>query len=152
VGLKDTIVRALALRWAQSKVKDLRGKDSLTVPGKILKFLDGWKLVIGVLVLLAVHIYDASTGSHSANLTTSILNVIGWAPGSDWLQAIGQATGAVMILVGLISKFVKAVQQARAGSSLAGLLTTEGYISKYVADVTSAEAAKSAAVNSPPKA
>jgi hypothetical protein len=127
MGLKDTIVRALALRWLRGKTEDLRGKDKESAMGKVLKFLDGWKLVIGVVILTAVKVWDGMHNGHAGDMVGMILTLLGWNPSAGLGIDFGQAAGAIVILIGLGHKVVKAQQQARAGASPTELLSTAGY-------------------------
>lgn len=136
--VKDTIIRKLALRYARGKIKDLRGKDKETSMGKALKFLDGWKLVIGVVVLIAVKVYDGLNNGHAGDIVGLILTMLGWNPSAELGIDFAQAAGAVMILVGIGHKVVKAQQQVKVGSTVAGALSTEGFVQKYVADAIKA--------------
>lgn len=128
MSLKDKIVKALALRYARGKIADLRGKDQETTMGRILKALDGWKLVIGVVVLIAVKTWDGLHNGHAGDAVGLILTMLGWNPSADLGIDFGQAAGAVMVLVGLAHKVVKAQKQVKAGATLSETLTTEGVI------------------------
>lgn len=147
MGIKDKLVRALALRFARNKIKDLRGKDKETGMGKVLKALDGWKLVIGVVVLIGVKVYDGLTNGHAGDAVGLVLTMLGWNPGAALGIDFGQAAGAIMVLVGLGHKVVKAQRQVRAGSSVAGSLSAEGYVADAVLAATGSklEAADAAA-------
>jgi hypothetical protein len=135
VSLKDKVVKALAIRWARGKVKDLRGKEKETTMGKVLQFLDGWKLVIGVVGLFGVNVWDAYHNGHAGQIVGSILVTLGWLPPGEWTgEAMTKAALAGVALWGFFSKLYKAQAQVRAGSSISGALSTEGYVSKYVSD------------------
>jgi hypothetical protein len=134
VNLKDKIVRALAFRWARGKVEALRGKDKETGMGKVLKALDGWKLVIGVVLLTAVKVYDGLNNGHAGRPVEMVLTLLGWNPSADLGVDFGQAAAAVTILIGIGSKVVKAQKQFKAGSSVPGLLSTEGFVAEAVAN------------------
>jgi hypothetical protein len=140
MGLKDKVVRALALRWLRGKLKDLRGKDKETGMGKVLKFLDGWKLVIGVVALLGVKLWDAAHNGHAGDIVGAILSVLGWMPAADYSTEIARAVPGLLVIWGLVHKLIKAQQQVKAGSSVAGALSTEGYITKYVSDAMQGKA------------
>jgi len=135
-NLKDTIVRKLALRWLRGKTEDLRSKDKETGMGKVLKFLDGWKLVIVTLVIFGSRVYDAANNGHTGDLIGSVLAALGFLPaaGSTDMVAIGAAATGALAICGVFSRVYKAQAQIRAGSSVAGALTTEGYVAKAVAD------------------
>ncbi len=125
VGLKQRIERAIFLRWLRGKVKAWRREGESTVLGKVWKFVDGWKLAIGVLVLFLVKVWDALHNGHTGDLVGSILVVLGWMPqGIDFTQVVSSA----IIVIAFFHKIIKAAQQSRAGSSVAGLLGPEGYI------------------------
>lgn len=138
MSLKDKIVRKLALRWLRGKTEDLRGKDKETGMGKVLKFLDGWKLVIFTLILFASRIYDAANNGHTGDIVGALLAALGMTPAAAALDPAAMAaaaTGALAIW-GVFSKVYKAQKQLKAGSSASGLLSTEGFVAKYVADST----------------
>jgi hypothetical protein len=128
MGLKDKVVKALALRFARGKVKDLRGKDKETGMGKVLKFLDGWKVVIGVVVLTGVKVFDGLNNGHAGDIVGMVLTLLGWNPSAELGIDFGQLAGAIMIVVGIGHKVAKAQKQARAGASASELLSAEGYI------------------------
>lgn len=128
MSLKDKIVRKLALRWARGKVKDLRGKDRETTMGKVLKALDGWKLLLGVLALFAVQVYDQTQNGHAGDIVGAVLTVLGWMPAGFDLTLLPHAAASAVAVWGFIHKLVKAQKQVRAGSSVAGALGTEGYV------------------------
>jgi hypothetical protein len=140
MGLKDKIVRALALRFARNKIEDLRGKDKETGMGKALKALDGWKLVIGVVVLIGVKVWDGLHNGHAGDAVGLVLTMLGWNPSASLGIDFGQAAGAVMVLVGLGHKVYKAQAQVRAGSSLAGALSDEGHVAAAVLATTGSKA------------
>lgn len=103
---------------------------------KLLRLLDGWKLVIGVVVLFVSKVFDALNNGHSGDLVGSILSALGWLPtgyGFD-AQSIAVASASALALWGFVSKMIKAQKQLRAGTSIAGLLSTEGYVSQYIKD------------------
>lgn len=134
MGLKDKVARALALRWLRGKINDLRGKKKESQMGKVLQFLDGWKLPIGVVVLIAAKIYDGLHNGHTGDFVGLILSMLGWNPSASLGIDYGQAAAAIMILFGIGHKVVKAKQQVDAGSSISGALSEEGYVQKYIAD------------------
>ncbi len=133
-GLKDKVVRALALRWLRGKVGSLRGKDKDTTMGKVLKFLDGWKLVIAVVALAGVNAWDQAHNGHAGNVVAIILSLLGYTPGADWLVVARDLGTHGLAVVAIIHKVVKAQQQVKAGSSVSGALSTEGFVQKYVHD------------------
>jgi len=135
VGLKDKIVKALARRWARGKLEALRGKDKETSMGKVLRFLDGWKLVIAVVVLFGVKVYDSLNNGHAGDIVGAVLTVLGWMPSGDFTgEGMTQAVAGGVAVWAIIHKVIKAQRQVKAGSSVAGALSTEGYVSEYVAD------------------
>jgi hypothetical protein len=142
VGLKDNIIRALALRWARGKIKDLRGKEQETGMGKVLKFLDGWKLVIGVVILIAVKVWDGLHNGHAGDMAGLVLTMLGWNPSAALGIDFAQAAGAITVLVGIGHKVVKAQAQIRAGSTVEGALSTEGFVQKYIADAQAEQTPK----------
>lgn len=106
MSLKDKIVRKLALRWLRGKTEDLRGKDKETGMGKVLKFLDGWKLVIFTLILFASRIYDAANNGHTGDIVGALLAALGMTPAAAALDPAAMAaaaTGALAIW-GVFSK------------------------------------------------
>jgi len=106
--------------------------------GKVLKFLDGWKLVIGVVILIAVKVYDGMNNGHAGDMVGLILTMFGWNPSASLGIDFAQAAGAVTVVVGIAHKVYKAQQQVRAGASLSGALSMEGYVQKYVDDALEA--------------
>lgn len=138
MSLKDKIVRKLALRWLRGKTEDLRGKDKETGMGKVLKFLDGWKLVIFTLVLFASRIYDAANNGHTGDIVGAVFAALGMTPAAAALDpvALGAAATGALAIWGVFSKVYKAQKQLKSGSSVPGLLSTEGFVAQYVADET----------------
>ena len=135
-GLKDKIVRALALRWFADKVEDWR-KDK-GMGGKVLKFLDGWKLIIGVVLLFGTKVWDAAHNGHTGDFLGSVLSTLGWLPGPQsgfTADGIALAAGSAIALWGFVMKIVKAGQQLKAGAKISETLSTEGYVKASVADV-----------------
>lgn len=126
-SVKDKLIRMLALRWLRGKISNLRGKDKETGMGKVLKFLDGWKLVIGVVVLIAVKAWDGLHNGHAGDVVGLILTMFGWNPSADLGIDFAQAAGAVMVLIGVGHKVVKAKKQSKAGAANSELLSAEGY-------------------------
>lgn len=99
---------------------------------KILTALQGWKLVIGVLVVFGVKVYDGLHGTRYAGLTDVLLGVFGWTPtGLDPTEAVGPA----IVLIGIAGKLIRAHQQIKAGSSLSGALGTEGHLVLHEIDL-----------------
>lgn len=136
MGLKDSIVRALAIRFARGKIKDLRGKDKDTTMGKILKAVDGWKLVIAVLALAGVQAWDMAHNGHAGDYVGIVLTLFGWTPGAEWSEiAKGLATHGLAV-VAILHKLYKAHRQINAGSSVAGALTNEGHVAAFVEQAT----------------
>ena len=134
-SLKDKIVRKLALRWARGKVKKLRGKEKETQMGKVLRFLDGWKLLIGVGIIFGAKVYDQLANGHAGDIVGSVVNVLGWAPEAFNGPEIAAAAGGLAAVIGFGHKLYKAQQQARAGAPAADLLGETGYLVKRVRDV-----------------
>lgn len=128
LGITDKIIRALALRWLRGKLEDLRGGLKETGMGKVLKFLDGWKLVIGVLLMFGAKIWDAYHNGHTGDFVGSVLTTLGWGLPGDWTGSeIALAAGGVVSVWGFIHKLIKAGQQIRAGAKAAEVLSAEGY-------------------------
>jgi hypothetical protein len=134
-SLKDKIIRKLALRWARGKVNSLRGKDKETGMGKVLKFLDGWKLVIGVVIIFGAKVYDQLANGHSGDIIGSVVSVLGWAPDVTSMPEIAAAAGGLAAVIGLAHKVWKAQQQLQAGAAASDLLGTQGYIIKQIDEV-----------------
>jgi len=134
MGLKDKIVRALALRWARGKIKSLRGEDRETTMGKVLKFVDGWKLLIAVVAIAAASAWDKAHNGHAGDAIGIVLALLGYTPGADWSVLARDMGAHVLALVAIIHKVVKAQKQVRSGASVSGALTTEGYIAQAVAE------------------
>lgn len=134
MGLKSRLGRALALRALRGKVKALRGKEAMTPMGKALKLLDGWKLLIGAVTLIAVKTYDAYHNGHTGDIVGSVLAVMGWLPVGDLTADIGRAVPGLLVVWGVLSKLWKAQMQSRAGASASELLSTEGFVKALVAE------------------
>jgi hypothetical protein len=128
--------RWLIVRFIKDRVDNLRGKGKETGMGKVLKFFDGWKLVIATLAIFGSRVYDAFHNGHTGDIVGSVLAAMGWAPPDGLVspQAIGGAVTGALALWAVIHKVMVAQAQIRAGSSVAGALTTEGYVSKYIKD------------------
>jgi len=97
---------------------------------KVLTALEGWKLTIGVVALFIVGVYDQMHGGHATTLVTGVLQALGWIPeGGEWTgDAIAKASSSAAVLLGIGGRLYKAQKQIRAGSSVAGALSTEGYL------------------------
>jgi hypothetical protein len=109
MGLKDAVVRWAALRW-------LRGKVKGEAMQKVLKALEGWKLVIGVVILTGAAIYDHYNNGSAGSIVAAVLATLGWMPsGVD----ISQLAGALVVIVGISGKVIRAQKQMRAGATLA---------------------------------
>jgi hypothetical protein len=132
--IKDSIVLKLALRWLSGKIKDLRGKDKESGMGKVLKFLDGWKLVIGVVILAAVKVYDGLNNGHAGDAVGLALTMFGYNPSADLGIDFAQLAGAITVVIGIGHKVVKAQAQARAGATAAELLSPAGQLKLLVAE------------------
>ena len=66
--------------------------------GKVLKFLDGWKLVIFTLVLFASRIYDAAHNGHTGDIVGAVFAALGMTPAAADLDPVAlgaAATGAL---------------------------------------------------------
>lgn len=100
----------------------------------VLKLLDGWKLLIGVVLLFFASLWDQMTGDgtgHARGIVTAVLSVFGWMPsGFD----VGQAVASAVVLIGFLDKLRKAHKQANAGATTGELLSTEGYVKEARAD------------------
>lgn len=101
------------------------------VAAAVWQFLDGWKLVGAVVALAGVKVYDAMNGTHLATFAQAILIAMGIDPSGLGVD-FGQLVPALMIVVGVTHKLVKAQRQRAAGSSFTGLLTTEGAVQEYI--------------------
>ena len=142
MSLKDKIVRTLALRWLRGKLNALRGKERETNMGKALKFLEGWKLLIGITILFLAKVYDGASNGHAGNIVGNVLSIFGWMPGPQsgfTFEGVTVAAASALTLVGYFAKLWRAQQQVRAGSSLVGSLATEGYLAKAVSDAVKSE-------------
>lgn len=126
----------LTIKLVKHEVDSLRGSKKETTMGKVLKVLDGWKLVIAMLLIFGSRVYDAAHNGHTGDIIGSILAAMGWAPAGDLAspQALGGAVTGALALWAIVSKVVKAQKQYSAGSSIKGLLSTEGYVSQYLRD------------------
>ena len=104
---------------------------------KVLKALEGWKLVIGVAVIFASKVYDGMSNGHSGDIVGNVLSILGWLPGAEsgfTAQSVAVAAASAMAVWGFVAKLVRAQRQLKAGSSPAGLLSAEGYVAQYVAE------------------
>ena len=140
MGLMDKIVRALALRWARGKIGHLRSDQRETTMGKVLKFVDGWKLVIAVLAIAGASAWDMAHNGHAGDVAGIVLALLGYTPGAEWSVLARDLATHGLAIVALVHKVIKAQQQVRAGSSVSGSLSAEGYVSKAVADAFASEA------------
>lgn len=114
------------------EIGNLRKEGNVSTASKVLKFLDGWKLMIGVAVLFGSKVFDAMHNGHSGDIVGSILSVLGWLPTTIDAQAIGVAAAGGLTLWGFFAKLYKAQKQLQAGTSASGLLSTEGYVNTYI--------------------
>ncbi len=139
MSLKDRVVRALALRWMRAKVKALRGKEKETMMGKVLKFLDGWKLVLAVVAIAGAKAWDMSNNGHAGDDVGIVLQILGYTPGAEW-GTLARDMGAHMLaLAAILHKLVKAQQQAKSGATATELLSAPGYAKKYINDALNAD-------------
>ena len=141
-SLKDKIVRKLALRWARGKVKNLRGKDKETRMGRVLKFIDGWKLTIGVVLVFAAKVYDQLANGHAGDIVGSVIGVLGWNPEAFGGPEIAAAAGGAVALIGFAHKLIKARKQLKAGADVSDLLTTNGYVAERIEEVITEQEAE----------
>ena len=132
MSLMDKLVRKLALKWLSSRIARLR-KDGGSV-GKILKALDGWKLVIAFVALVGVKAWDAANNGHAGDLVGVFLAMLGWAPPEWTAAAAGEAAASLLGLVAIIHKVYKAHLQARAGATASELLSVRGYAKEAIAE------------------
>jgi hypothetical protein len=122
MGLKSKMVRWFALRWLKGQVE-----DGGSMIAKMKEALSGWKLLIGVVALGTVKVYDAMSNGNAGDIVGAVLKVLGWMPEQglvDW----GTLVPALVIIIGAARKLWRAQVQARAGSSMTGLLSAEGYV------------------------
>ena len=107
MSLKDKIVRTLALRWLRGKLNALRGKERETNMGKALKFLEGWKLLIGITILFLAKVYDGASNGHAGNIVGNVLSIFGWMPGpQSGFTFEGVTVAASAMMVALSTTFV----------------------------------------------
>lgn len=132
MSLMDKLARKFALRWLSGRIARLR-KDGSSV-GKILKALDGWKLVIAFVALVGVKAWDAASNGHAGDLVGILLAMLGWAPPEWTAAAAGEAAASLLGLVAIIHKVVKAQRQARAGATASELLSGPGYVKAAIAE------------------
>lgn len=128
----DKLKRWAIVKFLKHEVGQLRKEGNVSTASKVLKFLDGWKLMIGVAILFASKVFDALSNGHSGAPIAAILSVLGWLPSSIDAGSITVAAASAVALWGFISKLYKAQQQSKAGTSASGLLSTEGYVNKYI--------------------
>lgn len=137
----DGIRRVIALHELKGWVGDVRAGKKGADMKKLLTALDGYKLLLGVVIVFGVKVYDGTKGTHYGDLVGSVLSVFGW-DSPDAGSFATEAVGPALVLVGVIGKVYKAQKQIRAGSSVAGALSTEGYVVAHeVAAVDGAPAA-----------
>jgi hypothetical protein len=118
MGIRDRIVRWAALRWLREKAKGEK-------MSKFLRALEGWKLVIGVLILAAAGVYDHYNNGSAGSIVAAVLATVGWMPsGVD----IPQLAGALVAIIGIGAKVMRAQRQLRAGAKPSELLSAQGYI------------------------
>lgn len=92
----------------------------------MLKALDGWKLVIGFVILLATQVYDAMSGGQTSGLALGFLQAVGWdavAGQVNWPLLVGNVVAAA----GVGHKLWKAGMQIKAGAAFTDVLSTAGY-------------------------
>lgn len=100
---------------------------------KALKALEGWKLVIGVLILTGAAVYDHYNNGSAGSIVAAVLATLGWMPsGVD----ISQLAGAVVVIAGIGSKVWRAQKQMRAGATLPETLSPEGAVKLAMSDGT----------------
>ena len=128
-AIKDSLVRRFALGWLKGRVNEVRKGKEGTMK-KLLQALDGWKLLIGVVIVFGVKVYDSFKGTHYGDFTASVLAVFGW-DSPDATSFATEAAGPALVLVGVIAKLWKAQAQIRAGSSVAGALSSEGFVVEH---------------------
>lgn len=128
----DRLKAWLTIKVIRHELKDLRKEGNMSTASKVLKFLDGWKLVIGVAVLFGSKVFDSLNNGHSGEPIAAVLSVLGWLPSTIDAGSITVAAASAVALWGFISKLYKAQQQSKAGTSASGLLSTEGYVNKYI--------------------
>ena len=76
---------------------------------KVIKALDGYKLLIGVVAAVAVRVYDQMTGAHATSFVDAILGVAGYSSATGVVD-IPTITASVVVLIGAGHKLVKAKQ------------------------------------------
>jgi hypothetical protein len=131
----DGIRRALALRWLRGEAADIRAGKEGSGMKQALKFLDGWKLLIGTLVLFAVAVYDAATGGHATGYITPVLTALGWMPAQWDVESVAKVAASSIAVWGFIHKLIQAGAQAHAGVPAVSLLSTEGAVIKHEVDL-----------------
>jgi hypothetical protein len=131
----DGLRRALALHWLKGEAGDIReGKEGGGMR-QALKFLDGWKLLIGTLALFAVAVYDAATGGHATGYITPALSALGWMPAQWDVESVSKVAASSLAVWGFIHKLIQAGAQAHAGVPAAALLSPEGAVIKHEVDL-----------------
>jgi len=134
MGLKDKIVKALALRYARGKIAGLRGKDQETTMGRILKALDGYKLLIAVVGIAAAKAWDMQHNGHAGDALGIVLALLGYTPSAEW-ATLGRDIGLHgLAIVAALHKVYKANRQMKAGATLGEALTTEGVIKQALSE------------------
>lgn len=132
-GIIDKAVQALALRWLRGKIGGAR-KEGSGVLSKVLKVLDGWKLVIFVVGIAGASLYDQANNGHAGDTIGLLLSILGYSQGADWLT-LARDMGTHLGAIGAIGhKVWKAQTQMRAGAKFSEALSTAGAVKAAVAD------------------
>lgn len=130
MALKQWILKKLAKR----ELGKLRKETNMSKAAKVLRFLDGWKLLIGVAILFGSKVFDGLSNGHSGDLIGSILSALGWLPTGAGLdaQTVTVAAASGIALWGFFSKLIKAQRQLKAGAAPSELLSNAGHLADYV--------------------
>jgi hypothetical protein len=134
MSLLDKAAKKLALRWAGGKIKALRGKGSETTMGKLLKLLDGWKLVIAVVLIAAAKAWDMAHNGHAGDAIGIVLSLFGYTPGADWALLARDMGAHILALAAIAHKLVKAQKQVLAGARATEVLSPEGAVKQVASE------------------
>lgn len=123
--LIDKAAHALALRWVAGRVRRARKEGTST-----MRLLDGWKTAISAAAWVAVAAYASASGVDARPILEALLKALGWpaTPSAVDLAWYAMLANTLLALWGIVSKFVKAWRQYKAGATPTELLSTEGYV------------------------
>ena len=131
-GLKDKIVRVLALRWIRGKAEAGRKEGN-----PVLKFIDGNERKLWLLAFVVVGLVKALTGHDVTQLMNGILAAGGWGSSSDATWAADASVGLVTWLTALYAAgrgLWDWYKQHKAGATVTELGSAPGVVKAAMAD------------------